>query len=164
MLAYLSGPIEFAGDSGKLWRRKLAPFLEETLGHRVYDPVEDEKKNLTEEEVACFRQWKSTDLERYRRTVRKIIHFDLDMVENRATYLICVWDDPNARSGGTSAEITAALRKKIPVYLVSSLPREQVSGWMLACADEVFSSIEELKEFLLARFAPQRKTAARRRR
>ena len=45
MLAYLCGPIEFAQDGGKLWRRKLAPFLGEQLGHRVYDPAEDEKKN-----------------------------------------------------------------------------------------------------------------------
>ena len=37
MLAYLSGPIEFAADGGKLWRRKLTPFLHNDLGHRVYD-------------------------------------------------------------------------------------------------------------------------------
>ncbi|MGH9726352.1 MAG: hypothetical protein ACRD41_14915, partial [Candidatus Acidiferrales bacterium] len=73
MLAYLSGPIEFAGDGGKLWRRKLAPFLRDHLGHRVYDPAEDEKKNLTEEESANFRAWKASDTERFRRVVRKII-------------------------------------------------------------------------------------------
>ena len=69
MLAYLCGPIEFAADGGKLWRRKLAPFLRETLGHRVYDPAEDEKKNLTEEEAASFREWKATDLDRFRREI-----------------------------------------------------------------------------------------------
>ncbi len=52
MLAYLCGPIEFAQDGGRLWRRKLAPFLAEQLGHRVYDPAEDEKKNLSDEEAA----------------------------------------------------------------------------------------------------------------
>jgi hypothetical protein len=44
MLAYLCGPIEFAADGGKMWRRKLTPFLHNELGHRVYDPAEDEKK------------------------------------------------------------------------------------------------------------------------
>ena len=77
MLAYLCGPIEFAEDNGRLWRRKLGPFLRENLGHRVYDPAEDEQKNLTEEEVKHFREWKTTDLERFRRVVRKIIAFDL---------------------------------------------------------------------------------------
>ena len=52
MLAYLCGPIEFAADGGKMWRRKLTPFLHNELGHLVYDPAEDEKKSLTDEEVA----------------------------------------------------------------------------------------------------------------
>ena len=80
MLAYLCGPIEFADGGGKLWRRKLAPFLRERLGHRFYDPAEDEKKNLADEEVAQFREWKRSDPERYRRTIRKIIQFDLDLI------------------------------------------------------------------------------------
>jgi nucleoside 2-deoxyribosyltransferase len=155
MLAYLCGPIEFAEDGGRLWRRKLAPFLRDQLGHRVYDPAEDEHKNLTQEEAEHFREWKTTDLERFRRAVRKIIAFDLDLIENRADYLICCWDAP-AKSGGTSAELTVAYRKGIPVYLVSSLPVEEISGWMLGCSDQLFSSVEDLKNFLAARFSRER--------
>jgi len=139
MLAYLCGPIEFAVDGGRLWRQKLAPFLRNDLGHRVYDPAEDEKKNLTDEEVAHFREWKTTDLDRFRRVVRKIIQFDLELIENRADYVICHWDGTGTQSGGTPAELTAAYRKGIPVYLVSDLPVDQISGWMLACAEHVFS-------------------------
>ena len=155
MLAYLSGPIEYAEDGGKLWRRKLAPYLREQLGHRVYDPAEDERKNLSEAEAAHFREWKSSDVERFRRAVRKIIAFDLDIIENHADYLICYWDAP-ARSGGTSAELTIAHRKGIPVYLVTSLPTKELSGWMLGCCDQVFRSVEELKAFLTARFAREK--------
>lgn len=160
MLVYLCGPIEFATDGGKMWRRKLTPFLREELKHRVYDPAEDEKKNLTDEEVLHFREWKSGDTDRFRRTVRKIIHFDLDLIENKADYLICYWDDVSASSvsSGTPAELTVAYRKGIPVYLVTSLPPARLSGWMLACADEVFASIEELKRFLSARYGPERQT------
>src|SRR5208282_1818147 len=89
MLAYLCGPIEFSSDGGKMWRRKLTPFLRDELGHRVYDPAVDEKKNLTDEESANFRQWKAADTDRFRRTVRKIIQYDLDQIENKADYLIC---------------------------------------------------------------------------
>ena len=159
MLAYLCGPIEFAADGGKLWRRKLTPFLREKLGHRVYDPAEDEKKNLTDEEVASFREWKASDLERFRRVVRKIIQFDLDLIENKADYLICYWDASGAQSGGTPAELTAAFRKGIPVYLVSELPIEQISGWMLGCADHVFASLDDLKKFLAERYGRERQTA-----
>ena len=158
MLAYLCGPIEFAADGGKLWRAKLAPYLREDLGHRVYDPAEDEKKNLSEEEAAHFREWKSSDLERFRRTVRKIIAFDLDLIENKADYLICLWDSPSAQSGGTPAELTAAHRKGIPVYLVTSLPLDQISGWMLACADQMFTSVEDLKKFMSARYGREKQT------
>ncbi|MGH9684693.1 MAG: hypothetical protein ACRD4S_13915 [Candidatus Acidiferrales bacterium] len=158
MLAYLCGPIEFAEDGGRPWRRELAPFLREQLGHRVYDPAEDEKKNLSEEEAANFREWKSTDTERFRRVIRKIIAFDLDLIENQADYLICYWGSASAQSGGTSAEITLAYRKGIPVYLVTPLPAAAISGWMLGCSDRAFSSIEELKEFLAARFAGEKQT------
>lgn len=158
MLAYLCGPIEFAADGGKLWRRKLTPFLRGELGHRVYDPAEDEKKNLSDEEVAHFREWKGNDLERFRRVVRKIIQFDLDLIENKADYVICYWEGSGTQSGGTPAELTAAYRKGIPVYLVSELPFDQISGWMLACADQIFGSLEELKKFLAARYGRERQT------
>jgi len=158
MLAYLCGPMEFAEGGGRLWRRKLAPFLREQLGHRVYDPAEDEKKNLSDEESTHFREWKTADLERFRRVIRKIIAFDLDLIENKADYVICFWESDASQSGGTSAELTAAHRKGIPVYLVTSLPVEQVSGWMLGCSDQVFTSIESLKEFLSARFSREKQT------
>ena len=156
MLAYLCGPIEFAADGGKMWRRKLMPFLRDELGHRVYDPAEDEKKNLTDEEARHFREWKTTDVERFRRVVRKIIQFDLDLIENKADYVICYWDDAAAQSGGTPAELTVAYRKGIPVYLVTQLPVDQISGWMLACAGQVFRSIDDLKKFLLGRYGREK--------
>jgi nucleoside 2-deoxyribosyltransferase len=155
MLAYLCGPIEFAEDNGRLWRRKLGPFLRDTLGHRFYDPAEDEKKSLTPEELANYRQWKTTDLDRFRRVIRKIIAFDLDLIENQADYLICFWD-AQAKSGGTSAEMTVAHRKGIPVYLLSSVPYAEMSGWMLGCTDKVFTNLEDLKEFLTARYSREK--------
>ena len=158
MLAYLCGPIEFADDGGKLWRRKLTPFLRDQLGHHVYDPAEDERKNLTVDEAAHFREWKKQDLERYRRAVRKIIAFDLDLIDHKADYVVCYWDATATQSGGTAAELTFAHRKGIPVYLVTPLPVEEISGWTLGCSDQVFSSIELLKEFLAARFAREKQT------
>lgn len=151
MLAYLCGPIEFAADGGKAWRRELTPFLVKELGHHVYDPAEDEQKNLTDEEFANFRAWKTTNPERFRTALRKIIDFDLDLIENRADYVVCHLGSgpaPGVSSGGTPAELTFAYRKGIPVYLVTSAPADRVSGWMLACADQVFESVAQLRAFL----------------
>ncbi len=158
MLAYLCGPIDFAEEGGKLWRRKLSPFLRDQLGHRVYDPFEDARKILTEDEIANFRIWQTTDLDRFRRVVRKIIAFDIELIENKADYLICYWDADIAFTGGTPAGLTAAYRKGIPVYLVTPLPVEQIDAWMLGCSDQVFSSVEGLKEFLSSRFSREKQT------
>ena len=100
MLAYLCGPIDLADGSGKLWRWKLAPFLRDQLGHRVYDASEDAKKNLTEEEIENFKIWQTTDLDRFRRVVRRIISFDMNLIENKVDYVICVLDEDAAATSG----------------------------------------------------------------
>lgn len=155
MLAYLSGGIEFATDKGKGWRQELRPFLEQTLRHQVYDPAADEKKNLTDEEAAHFRAWKTADPERFRQTVRKIIHWDLDLIEQQADYVICYWEREATRGAGTQGELTTAYRKGIPVYLVTDLSPSEISGWILGCAEHIFRSFEELKAFLLETYAPE---------
>ena len=158
MLVYLCGSAEFGGGGGKLWRHKLAPFLRDRLGHRVYDPTEDDKKNLSQQEIDNFKHWKMTDLDRFRRVARKIIAFNLELIERKADYLICHWDAEAALNGGACAELTAAHRKGIPVYLVATVPVEEVSGWALGCSDQVFSSVDSLKVFLAARFSRERQT------
>jgi len=158
MLGYLCGPIDLAEDGGRLWRRKLAPFLRDHLGHRIYDPDEEARKTLTTEEIANLAQWQKTDLDRFRRAYRKVIASNLDLIENKVDYLVCCWDAAGAQPGGTSAELTAAHRKGIPVYLVADLPVEEIDAWVLGCSDQVFSSIERLKEFLSSRFAREKQT------
>lgn len=151
MLGYLAGSIEFSHDQGKGWRKTLRAFLEEVLGHEVYDPAADEKKNLSDEESVNFRSWKVSNFERYRETVRKIIDFDLDLIENRVDYIICFWTKQSALGGGTPAELTLAYRKRIPVYLVTEVPHEEMSGWILSCAERVFQDFDSLKSFLSSR-------------
>ncbi|HYH01149.1 MAG TPA: hypothetical protein VD837_18635 [Terriglobales bacterium] len=147
MLFYLSGSIEYASDQGKSWRQALTPSIL-TLGHHVYDPAADEQKNLTEEEVRDFRSWKTTAEERFRGVIRKIIAWDLDWVEKYSDCVIALWDEAAQRGAGTAAEITVAHRRGIPVYLVCGMPREQISGWILGCATEIFSNFDELKTFI----------------
>ena len=152
MLAYLSGSIEYSPDFGKSWRAEITPYLGR-LGHDVYDPAADEKKNLGDEEVANFLSWKTSDLPLFQRTIQKIIAWDLDWIETRADYIICYWDEAATRGAGTHGELTFAHRMHIPVYLVLGLPLERVSGWILGCASEVFTSFDELRAFLTEAYA-----------
>jgi hypothetical protein len=156
MLAYLSGSIEYSPDHGKAWRAELTPFLR-SLGHDVYDPAEDEKKNLTEVERSEFRGWKHTDLPRFQQTIRKIIAYDLDWIELHSDYVVAYWDEYASRGAGSQAELSLAHRRGIPVYLVTELPLGNVSGWILGCASEVFSSFDQLKQFMTEQY-PQADT------
>jgi len=158
MLAYLCGPIDSADPACQLWRRKLAPFLRDQLGHRVYDPAEDALKSLSEEEAANLQVWQTADLDRFRRVVRKMIAHNLGQIENRADYVICYLDSAAARDSATPAALTAAYRKGIPVYLVSPLPVEAIEGWILGCSDQLFSTVEDLKEYLASRFSREKQT------
>jgi len=147
MYFYLAGSIEYSPDLGKSWRAEITPALE-ALGHEVYNPAEDELKNLTETEVREFRSWKKNDLPRFRRTVQKIIAYDLDLIEHRCDAIICYWDEYAGRGAGTQGELTFAHRLGIPVYLICSIPVEQISGWLLGCATEVFTSVGAFHEYL----------------
>ena len=158
MLAYLSGSIEYSPDQGKAWRAKITPGLR-SLGWEVYDPAQDQRKNLSEEEAREFRQWKRSDPQRFRRTMRKIIAWDLDWIE-RSDLVVCYWDEFAGRGAGTQGELTFAHRAGVPVYLVSALPPDAVSGWILGCATEVFADFDQLQAFLRPAEQPA-KTSAR---
>jgi len=153
MKAYLSGAIEHSADGGRGWRKELTVVLRHELLHEVYDPAADEKKSLTEEELAGFRGWKREDPARFRQTVRKIIAWDLDQVEREADYVVALWDRAAGQGGGTAAEITLAHRLGKPVYLLLGMPAAEASGWVLAAATEIFETMEALKARLRETFA-----------
>jgi nucleoside 2-deoxyribosyltransferase len=147
MLAYLAGAIEYSPDLGRGWRRDITPFLIDALGHSVYDPAEDERKSLTEEEQRNLRAWKRADFDRFQIAVRKIIEWDLDIVA-RSDYIVCYLDGYALKGGGTSAELTFALRRKIPVYAVTPLAIPEISGWILGCCTRLFMNFDELRHYL----------------
>ena len=65
-------------------------------------------------------------------------------------------DAAAAAGGGTSSELTFAYRQGIPVYLMTDADVEQISGWMLACSDRIFTNLDELKKFLLERYGKEK--------
>jgi hypothetical protein len=151
-LVYLAGAIEHAPDGGRAWREEMSGFLDESLGHRVFNPCIEENHILTEEEFRMFRNWKAGDLTRFRRTMRKLIDTDLDTLMNKVDYVVCLWDEHVLNGGGTHGELTVAYFHNIPVYMVSKISPAKMSSWILGCTTEVFESFEELKTFLETKF------------
>ena len=127
-------------------------WIQENLNHRVYDPVIEAQRLFSAEELAGLPAWKTSDTERYRRTIRIAINHDLDVMTRQADYVLCLWDEAAARGGGSQAELTTAYRKGIRVYMVTEMVASDISGWVLACTDRVFSSFEELKPFLASTY------------
>jgi hypothetical protein len=152
MLAFLCGAMEYASDGGAAWRERIRLWIQENMNHRVYDPVVEAQRLFSAEELANLPAWKTSDIERYRRTIRNAINHDLDVMTRQADYVICLWDEAAARGGGTQAELTAAYRKGIPVYMVTEMPASEISGWILACTDRIFTKFDELKPFLAATY------------
>lgn len=160
MLAFLCGGMEYAPDGGCGWRAALRRWIETQLGHRVYDPCEESKRLLSEEDLRALPAWKTADFERYSSTMRFIVDHDLEVMEKEADYVVCYWDEAAARGAGTQGEVTVAHRKGIPVYLVRKMPIQEISGWLLGCTNRLFADFEELKAFLTASYGEERKESA----
>ncbi len=145
---YLAGAIEAAPDSGTVWRGAIAQFLRSELGWDVFDPSQHEQDFLSEEEKANFREWKSTDIKRFRPVIKKIIDRDLHQLLNTCDAVICLWDEYVIPGGGTHGELTLAYEHQLPVYLVLGMPLEKVSSWIIGCTTEVFASFSDLEQYL----------------
>ena len=148
MIAYLSGPIENAHNDGADWRNDITQWLKQNLNHRVFNPV-TETKNITKElNTDDFRLMKTTNPEEYKKIIRKIIQVDLDAVVQGSDYLIVNWDKSVFKGGGTHGEITMAHWFKKPVYMVNTLPIEDVSSWIFSCTDLMCNNFGDLKKEL----------------
>ena len=150
MKIYLAGAIEAAPDDGTTWRSEITQFLSERLSWDVFDPSRHEQDFLTEYEKANFRSWKTTDINKFRPVISKIIDRDLNQLLNECDAVICLWDEYVIPGGGTHGELTLAYEHKMPVYLVLGMPIQKVSSWIIGCTTEVFDSFDALKKYLLS--------------
>jgi hypothetical protein len=151
-LAYLAGAIENAPDGGQQWREEISLFLQQEMGHEVFNPCLEENHLLTPEEFRKFRQWKTTDLARFRQVVHRIIRTDITMLMERVDYIICLWDEHVLNGGGTQGELTMAFWHQIPIYMVTKVPLSRISSWIIGCTNEIFQDFASLKIFLKSHF------------
>ena len=149
MIAYLSGGMEHAVNEGEDWRNKMTEWLQKNLGHSVIDPVKNSRQLVDETQYHDYRSWKNSDRGKYKAFVRQLIRQDLDGVINKADYVICLWDEGVVKGGGTHGEVTIAYHYNIPVYLVNTLPFDELSGWIFSCCTEVFADFTNLKKRVL---------------
>lgn len=169
LTVYLAGAMEAAVDLGAGWRDELTPFLHQ-LGLEVLNPCEFEPQqlkglrpnrlpdyytNLHGERIKP-RFWhelkQASEPHLYRRFLkymRRIIHYDIKVVENQVDYVVVYWDAATGKGAGTHAELTTAFLRNIPVYCVAAC---EMPAWAKACCSEIFLNFTDLKEFLKEEF------------
>ena len=152
MIAYLSGAMEYAEDEGASWRNELGIWLKKTINHKAIDPVIESAKIVKENNAENYRDWKNSDPEKYARFIQLCVKNDIEIVREKADYLICLWDQNVLKGAGTHAEITFAYDLKKPVFLINKLPLIDLSGWVMACSSKIFTNFEDLKDFLIKEY------------
>ena len=148
MKAYLSGPIENAENDGASWRQDITLWLKDNLDHEVFNPVLETKSIIGNLNSGNFRAMKKTDPIKYKNIIREIIKLDLEAVINDSDYLIVKWDKSVLKGGGTHGEVTMAYWIKKPVFIVNSIPIDDMSSWIFSCSDFIFNDFKSLKKKL----------------
>lgn len=142
--------MEYAKGEGVNWRREMELWIDANLRHNVFNPNrESEQFRARTLPGVQFRELKQRDLEKYTSLVRNLIDTDVHEIAERSDYVICYWDSSAQRGAGTTGEVTIARFAGKPVYLVTELDLQEIPGWILGCATNVFSSFDQLRGFLL---------------
>lgn len=147
---YLSGGMEYSPDEGKSWRQELQTWLQQNLGCEVFNPkIESDNFLATQYPSVDMRALKHADIVTYASIVAHLVELDCREIAGRSELVICYWDEAAMRGAGTKGELTIARHFGKPVYMVTSMPYNEIPGWVLGCTTMIFSSFDELKEFLL---------------
>ena len=153
MIAYLSGAMENAKNEGSAWRNDMTIWLKEKLNHSVIDPIIETEKLVKKHNQPNYREFKKSEPKQFINFVRHCIDNDLDSVINKTDYTICLWNDDVIPGGGTHGEVTMAYYYNKPLYLINQLNiPNQISGWIMSCATEIFTDFESMQKRLLKIF------------
>lgn len=141
---YLAGPISWVPDESYVqWRDMMTAFLK-MIGHEAVDPLRKyavpakEKMKvegaISEDRIDIVREYLR----------RRILNPDYELIDESDGIIAYI---PNY-SVGTSAEIGYAYRCGKPVYVVTPMPKEEWSGWLVGLSTLIFTSWDELRMFL----------------
>lgn len=146
---YLSGGMEYALDEGRDWRTMMQEWLMKTLHCEVFNPnVESDAFFRTQYPGLDIRGLKGKDIVQFASIMTQLVEIDSREIAERSDLVVCHWDESAMKGAGTKGELTIARYFGKPVYMVTSMPLEEIPGWVLGCTTLVFGSFDELKKFL----------------
>jgi hypothetical protein len=143
--------MEYATNEGRDWRSELHEWFERELHCEVFNPNHESEKYF----LSCYpgsniRELKFTNISLYRKIISELVDIDCREIATASDFLVCYWDESAMRGAGTKGELTMAKYFGKPVYMVTSMPQQEIPGWVLGCTTRVFTTFLELKAFLRA--------------
>ena len=170
LTVYLAGAMEASADLGSGWRSEISPFLE-SLNFEVLNPCNFEPHQLKGLQPNRLPEYYTDNLtckqikpkhwhelknasekhlyDRFLKYMRRIVQYDMNLVNNGTNVLIVLWNEEAAKGAGTHAEVTAAYLKNIPIYCVAEC---DIPAWLKACMSEICLDFEALKATLTEDF------------
>jgi len=152
--AYLSGGMEFAKGEGSDWRMEMDAWIRKDLQHTVYNPNVESEAFLSQKlPNGRFRELKQENIDLYVDLIRELVDSDSREIVEKTDYVVCYWDESAQRGAGTTGEVSMARLTRKPVYMVTAMELQGIPGWVIGCTTKVFVSFDELKVFLLGKYA-----------
>jgi hypothetical protein len=152
LACYLSGPIDFAKDSGKSWREIITPFLEQK-GVRVFNPLKHSFYGTSDldslKRPRMDKMLADGDFITLREELQELSHWDLRAVD-LSSFLIVNYDF-SIPMCGTLDEIFLAARERKPVLIkIPEGTRKKLSKWIYARfpPEHIFEAWEDIKSYL----------------
>lgn len=146
---YLSGGMQFADDLGAGWRKTVSQNLR-SMGYNPIDITELDRRYAEKHGNLYFTEKSGNHLQ-YKSNVRQhFIHADIELVEKHSHAVILYYDESVRRGAGTISEAQVAYNNDIPLFVVSKWGDwvNEVPGWLQGLSTKMFSSFEDLFEYL----------------
>jgi hypothetical protein len=145
---YLSGGMQHAANLGAGWRQECGTVLK----LMQYYPLDIAELDIayTETHGELYRFISDDELLQRKSNIRKhFIYTDLQLIINDSDALIVLYDESVRLGAGTISECQVAYNHDIPVFLVNTYPNlDDVPGWLQALTTKMFTTFEELYEYL----------------
>jgi hypothetical protein len=144
----------------KLKFKVLNPYLLEPLQLRGLRPGRLPEKAPNGKKITHWSDLKyfpqdSPEYLRFKRYMRAIIDYDMNLVENVADLLIVRWSDGCKEGCGTQGEVSLARILRKPVYTVKE-SKDDIPDWLQGCSTRIFSNFEELQKFLTEEYGAEK--------
>lgn len=143
---YLSGGMQFKSDLGATWRKETSDVLKK-MGFFPLDICELDRI-YAEKHGNLFYSTKEDDMLDFKASIRRhFVYADIKMIKEDTDVVIVLYDDAAQRGFGTAHEIALAYEFGIPIFLVSMIPQDKMSGWLLSIATKVFFDFDSLYSY-----------------